>query len=119
MVLGQLIQCKTIHLREHWPSNVPRVHNPESTCLLDGRQLPSPTGMYCELACGNIHDMINYNSSWLYCTRWSADRCFKLKNWERGVKDVDFDTGGAYFVDENRYRRFLHDTRNDVVDQVS
>jgi hypothetical protein len=119
MVLGQPTQPKKIHCRVRWPSNVLRVHNPESICLLDGRQPLHHTGMYDDKINSIKHYMSEHDCSWLYCTRWSADGCFKLKNWERGVEDVDFDTGGAYFVEENRYRRFLHDTCNDLVDQVS
>jgi hypothetical protein len=34
------------------------------------------------------------------------------------VKDVEYDSGSAYFVEEDRYRKFLDDTRQLNTDQV-
>jgi hypothetical protein len=55
---------------------------------------------------------------YLNITRLSADGCFKLKQRERGIDDVEMDTGGSYFVEETRYRKFLDDTRAMPKDEV-
>jgi hypothetical protein len=57
--------------------------------------------------------------SYLHITRLSADGCFKMKQRERGIEDVEMDTGGSYIVEENRYRRFLDDTQSMPKEEVS
>jgi hypothetical protein len=49
--------------------------------------------------------------SFLERMRLSIDGCFKMKQRERGITDTDMDTGGAYFVEDTRYRQYLKETK--------